>query len=302
MNILFITHKDYETTRTNLYHIRNVQPNADIYFYNDLYKDEKDAKECQLIRDLVKDIEPNIKDVYFTSENLGIKNSIPRALQWFYSNVSDGIIIEYDCIVSKQGFAFFEESFKRFSCDSDITSISANNITSTQSVEQLKFIKTIVTPIWGWASWRAEVEAWLNFKPRFDAEHKNEIKSIGMKHASAWLTRNQNSFQHHKTEASWSDRLVNYQLNKRKYSIVPSVNLVKNLGFNSKGTNSSATSIFANLKTGEYEKFTSEMAEVNFYYYENYFKMANKQQQRDLLLSKLNKKFIVQKLKKICRF
>jgi hypothetical protein len=302
MNILFITHKDYETTRTNLLHIRNVQPNADIYFYNDLYKDENDAKECQLIRNLVKDIDLNIKDVYFTSENLGIKNSIPRALQWFYSNVSEGIIIEYDCIVSRHGFNFFEEAFKRFSCDSDITSISANNITSSQSVEQLKFIKTIVTPIWGWASWRSEVEAWLNFKPQFDDTHKSEIKSIGMKHASAWLTRNQNAFQHHKTKASWSDLLVNYQLNKRKYSIVPSVNLVKNIGFNSKGTNSSALSIFSNLKTGKYESFASEAAQLNFDYYQNYFKMANEQQQRDLLLSKLNKKFIVQKLKKICRF
>ena len=75
MNILFITHKDYETTRTNLYHIYNVQPNANIYFYNDLYKDEKDAKECQLIRSLVNDVKLNIKDVYLTSENLGVKKN-----------------------------------------------------------------------------------------------------------------------------------------------------------------------------------------------------------------------------------
>ena len=63
------------------------------------------------------------------------------------------MVVEYDCIISAQGFAFIQEAFSRFS-DSEITSISVNNITSFGHTQKVEFIRTLVTPVWGWGSWR----------------------------------------------------------------------------------------------------------------------------------------------------
>ena len=65
MNILLITHKDFATTRMNFEHLTHLPFEKNIYFYNDLYKFESDAKECLEIRKLAVDNSDKIKDVYF---------------------------------------------------------------------------------------------------------------------------------------------------------------------------------------------------------------------------------------------
>ena len=297
MNILLITHKDFATTRMNFEHLANLPFEKNIYFYNDLYKFESDAKECLEIRQLAVDNSDKIKDVYFTDANLGLKESVPRALDWYFSEVKYGVVVEYDCIISPKGFQFLKEAFLRFSEDGEVTSISVANITSFDHIHKVDFIKTLVTPIWGWASWRSEVEKWRNFTPIFEDGFRQSIREIGQKHASDWLLRNQNAFANGKTHTTWSDKLINYQLNEKKFSIVPSTNLVRNVGFNSSGTNSKPGSIFENLSYGNFEEFSDIPSRTSEIYNREYFKLANTQQKADLLKSKLNLKYILSRLK-----
>lgn len=296
MNILFITHKDFETTRTNFEHIKKLPFEKKIFFYNDLYRDENDAIECEMIRKLALDNSNIIEDFFFTDRNLGIKNSVPTALDWFFSEIEFGVVVEYDCIISAQGFAFIQEAFSRFSGDNDITSISVNNITSFGHTQKVEFIRTLVTPIWGWGSWRGEVEKWRKNTPKFGEDFHRVIRGIGQKNATDWLLRNQIAFKQGKTLTTWSDALVNYQLNEEKFSIVPSVNLVQNIGFNASSTNSKPGSVFSNMGLGDFDEFSEQRSITSSFYDQRYYALANSQQKADLLKAKLNLKYILSRI------
>lgn len=296
MNILFITHKDFETTRMNFEHIKKLPFDKKIYFYNDLYRCEKDAFECELIRKLALDNTDIIRDFFFTERNLGIKYSVPTALDWFFSEIEFGVVVEYDCIISAQGFAFIQKAFSRFSGDSEITSISANNITSFGHTQMVEFIRTLVTPIWGWGSWRTEVEKWRKYTPRFGEDFHRVIRNIGQKNATDWLLRNQLAYKQGKTRTTWSDALINYQLNEGKYSIVPSVNLVQNVGFDIASTNSKPGSVFSNMSVGSFDKFSDQRSIASNFYDQRYYALANSQQKADLFKAKLNLRYILSRI------
>lgn len=299
MNILFVTHKDIETTRKNLNHILRLPFEKNIYFYNDLGVSERDLNESLMIRRLATEYRDNINDVFFTDTNLGIKKSIPAALAWFFSEVTFGVIVEYDCIVSKGGFRFISEAERRFSSYDNITSISANNITKSDFVSELKFLNGSVTPIWGWASWRSEVEKWLAYQPKFGFSLTQAIEKLNDTNAYEWLVRNQSAYEKGLTKGTWSDRLINYQLNEGKLAIIPSTNLVTNIGFENGTLNSRKGSLFANMKIGNYEKFTNDVCGESKTYNEKYFKLANIQQKRDLRREKLRLSYIINKLKRL---
>ncbi|MGC8567609.1 MAG: hypothetical protein ACP5M8_08220, partial [Caldisphaera sp.] len=50
----------------------------------------------------------------FREENLGINKAIPGAIDWFFENEEQGIILEEDIYMSLSGFLFLEKMLNKF--------------------------------------------------------------------------------------------------------------------------------------------------------------------------------------------
>jgi len=109
---------------------------------------------------LVESIRENVIDAInwdcevhtnFSVANLGCKHSVHQAVQWFFGCVSDGIVLEDDCIPSPKFFDYATEMLNLYRDVSSIATIGARNeipqFNSPKSVYCSKFF------CWGWASW-----------------------------------------------------------------------------------------------------------------------------------------------------
>lgn len=50
----------------------------------------------------------------FRDENLGCKRAVSSAIDWFFSHVEEGIILEDDCVPDQSFFPFCQELLERY--------------------------------------------------------------------------------------------------------------------------------------------------------------------------------------------
>src|SRR5680860_58582 len=66
----------------------------------------------------------------FRNENLGCKIAVSSAVNWFFENEEEGIIIEDDCLPGVSFFEFCRELLEYYRNDNRIMMISGNNFQS----------------------------------------------------------------------------------------------------------------------------------------------------------------------------
>ena len=100
--ILFIIfNRPFETKRV-FDSIRNARP-KELYVAADgpRLNNINDNENSKLTREIVKNIDwdCNVKYLY-REDNLGCKKAVSTAIDWFFENVEEGIIIEDDCWIA----------------------------------------------------------------------------------------------------------------------------------------------------------------------------------------------------------
>jgi hypothetical protein len=87
----------------------------------------------------------------FLDRNNGCKLAVSSAIQWFFSQVNEGIVLEDDCIPNNLFFDFVEEMLITHKSNKDVATISGRNeyaeYKSKDAIFSSKFF------CWGWASW-----------------------------------------------------------------------------------------------------------------------------------------------------
>src|SRR3989344_3134899 len=77
-------------------------------------KPEEDAL-CRETRAVFNNIDWDCKVFKkFNSKNLGVKNGMVSAIDWFFEHVDRGIILEDDCLPEVSFFRFCEELLKKY--------------------------------------------------------------------------------------------------------------------------------------------------------------------------------------------
>lgn len=174
----------------------------------------------------------------FREKNLGCKNAVSRAISWFFENEEMGIILEDDCLPTQGFFWFCEELLVRHKDDDMIGMICGRNDLGKYFPKGCKtHFFTSRSFAWGWASWRRVAE---NFDADFIEKNPEEVieklqkTSLSqkmlvyrMKNTKSILNKTVNSWAY-----PWGIRL---HINN-KLSIVPCLNLVKNIGWEAGAT------------------------------------------------------------------
>ncbi|MFM7217971.1 MAG: nucleotide-diphospho-sugar transferase [Bacteroidota bacterium] len=239
--ILFLIYNRPEHTGRVFEAIRKMKPEK-LYVAADGPKKGKagDSVACEAARAAATLIDwPCELKTFFREDNVGLSISIPEAIDWFFENEQEGIILEDDCLPSAGFFRFCEQMLDKYRGENRIAHINGSNflLGKKKGIKGSYYFSNIYHP-WGWATWK---RSWLHFDGEMN-ELEEFITNDKMRHVTdktAWrdayyglLTRTK------RKEIDTWDYAWYYSLWKhQRISVTPSVNLVCNIGFGSDATN-----------------------------------------------------------------
>lgn len=226
----------------------------------------QDKDKCARVRQVVEagiDWDCEFKFLIHES-NLGCFEAVKSALDWFFNQVEQGIILEDDTLPSKTFFQYCDELLHRFVNDSSIWSISGFNFGLPMKEKQGSIFRYRFMNMWGWATWRRtynkvnyNLEGWKKAKDkRFYTSLvvQNNFFDTDLSWFQYWT--NMFYLVAMNKLNTWDFQWIYCQQLDKGYTIYPATNLISNLGFDKDATHTkNPDNILATLTAGEHSVF-----------------------------------------------
>jgi hypothetical protein len=255
--ILFLIFNRPEATEKVFNEIKKQKPKT-LFIAADGPRNYKNNEEdlCVKTRNIVLnniDWDCDVKTL-LREDNLGCGKAVSQAIKWFFENVEEGIILEDDCLPNESFFYFMQLMIDKYRNNPKVGIISGCNFINNKLRINETFYFSKYAYIWGWATWKEKIENY-DFKISdwksnwFDEQYYNfNLKEIEFwkKNFNEILEDNIDTWDFQLQWLCWKEKYIN---------IVPSKNLIKNIGFNNLATHTKNNDIwFANLKTYKIKK------------------------------------------------
>lgn len=185
----------------------------------------------------------------YAEENMGTCMRQYTGFSWVFENEEQAIILEDDCIPNIDFFRFCDEMLEKYKNDERVMMVSGSNyLKKWDSGYSYHF--SSMGGIWGWGTWRrawekydVDIKAWGDLALR-----KNIHNKLGWEmyqhRKEAWDSLYMNSSKAKTWDFQWwFARTINNGL-----TILPNVNLVSNIGFDSSAVHTTASSPNVNLE------------------------------------------------------
>ena len=175
----------------------------------------------------------------YSDTNLGCAKRVQTGLDYVFENENMAIILEDDTLPDPSFFNFCEELLERYKDDFRVAHISGCNLHSDAVNFKESYCFSSIVNIWGWATWK---RAWNNYDINM-ASWNNEVKESFI---SQWCPHRQSHegirkmFDLHCNNEdpwTWDSQWVYACWKMNGLSIVPSINLVSNLGIGPDASN-----------------------------------------------------------------
>jgi hypothetical protein len=217
-----------------------------------------EAQKCEEVRKIVGRVDwPCQVKTLLRAENLGCRRAVSSAINWFFDNEAEGVVLEDDCLPAQSFFWFCQELLTRFRDDERVWQICGTaflaNVLSRGRSDSYIFSK--YGPIWGWASWR---RAWSHYDP--------DIRAWPLMREISWLNSVYENSIERRVRLELGNKLFRNEIDTWDYqwgfiknyqnalSVIPRRNLVANIGFGPEATHTTAENILA----------PSEMSDITF--------------------------------------
>jgi hypothetical protein len=241
--------------------------------------DEEKVRQC---REIIERVDWDCEVIKkYPEQNIGARNSVPEGVQWVFSQVEDCIFLEDDCLPDQSFFSFCESLLEYYRDDERIVHINGGNFLFNQvPVSDSYYFSRYMFTGYGWASWK---RAWkyydLDMRSLPDFEEKNLLNFV-------FDDPDEKEFWTRKFREVYSGELISYCYpiffagwSQSGLSIMPSVNLVSNLGFRADAvhTNTAYERMYlANIPRGSIQrithpKFLVRHKDADRYLFEIYF-------------------------------
>ena len=238
--ILFLVFNRPDVTQRVFEAIRDARPPR-LYIAADGPRIDRPDEEalCEQTRQIVSNIDwPCEISTLFRDENLGCRVGVSTAIDWFFEHEEEGIILEDDCLPDESFFVYCEELLDTYKNAPDIMAISGDYFHGEARRPETSYYFSRYNHCWGWASWR---RAWQLYDR--DMSRWPELRNSG------WLTDisgGHSDFSRYWTYVfdkayageidSWAYRWLFSCWIHHGLTALPSVNLVKNIGFGDAAT------------------------------------------------------------------
>ncbi len=154
--VLFLIFNRPETTEQVFSAIKKAQPPR-LYIAADGPRSEypNDAESCDISRAIATNVDWDCEvKTLFQDQNLGCRLAVSGAVDWFFEQETEGIILEDDCLPDQSFFLFCQELLEQYRDDTRIMQIGGTNYQFGKKRTNYSYYFSRYGHLWGWASWR----------------------------------------------------------------------------------------------------------------------------------------------------
>lgn len=229
--ILFIVFNRPDTTKEVFEAIRLSKPSK-LYISADGPRQNLpcEIELCNVVRAIVKDVDwPCEVKTLFREKNLGCKVGVSSAIEWFFQNETEGIILEDDVLPNSEFFIFCHKMLERFRDDKRVMMITGNNLLGANVVSNEYYFSEFYS-IWGWATWRRSWESYdVGIKDWPNPEMISYLKRRFNKKMFQYYFSCFNMIRNNEID-TWDHQWTYNCIFNSGYCIVPRANLIRNIG------------------------------------------------------------------------
>lgn len=211
-----------------------------------------EAEKCAATRAIIERVDWDCEILTnFSDVNLGCKRRVSSGIDWVFEQVEEAIILEDDCLPDPTFFRYCQELLERYRHDQRVGLISGDNFQFGHRRNDDSYYFSKYVHIWGWASWRdrwagsydvtmvkwpsIRDEAWL-----FDM--------LGNAREARFWNRIFERVYRGEID-TWDYQWVFTNWVEARSTILPTRNLISNIGFDANATHTTGDSELANLAT-----------------------------------------------------
>ena len=190
-----------------------------------------EAEKCREVRDYVLshigwDCEVKTR---FLDRNAGCRRAVSSAVDWFFSEVEEGIILEDDCLPGRDFFRFAAAALAFYRDDPRIMHINGSAFACPDISPWCAYFYRYAH-VWGWASWR---RAWKNYDvdlKNFDPKRLFDVFPDDPKQAACWNGICRNVLAEKRGFDTWDFQWTYAIMARGGWCLSPVRNLVSNIG------------------------------------------------------------------------
>lgn len=248
--VLFLIFNRPELTSRVFSAIREAKP-AKLYVAADGPRTEiaDEPERCLETRAIMNQVDwPCDVRTFYRGENVGCKRAVSSALDWFFENEEEGIILEDDCLPNPEFFDFCSELLDRYRDTSEVHHISGINLQNGIQRGEGSYYFSVLPHIWGWATWR---RAWNFYDVALygdGPEARNDVVETTFQspeEKAFWLVALDSVASGHLD--TWDIQRCYSMWRNQGIAILPNRNLVSNLGFGPDATHTKSRSPLAEM-------------------------------------------------------
>jgi hypothetical protein len=169
----------------------------------------------------------------YLERNAGLQHAVVSAIDWFFDHVTEGIVLEDDCVPAPDFFPFAGELLDRYAHTTQVMHVSGLNMRPGTTFDPYSYGFAGVGHIWGWATWRrawrlydGALTDWPAMRCECGPGAPRLRRVLGRKFAAAHAGR----------KFTWARAWYYSTVRHGGLAIVPAVNLVRNVGFGADAT------------------------------------------------------------------
>ena len=173
----------------------------------------------------------------YSKKHLGIRRNIVESINWVFETSNKVIVLEDDLLVNISFFLFCKKLLQKYENNDRVISISGNNFQFGKTKTRNSYYFSRYIHSWGWATWKRawrlyddEMKDWTKLKK------KNYLKSYLSKPISAIYWNNIFNLTSEREIDSWAYCWTYTAFKNKKLTIIPSKNLISNMGYGGKAT------------------------------------------------------------------
>lgn len=241
--VLLIIFKRPQTTKKVLESLSKVKPSR-LYVAMNAPRDnvKGELEKCLETRKLINTInwQCNIQTL-IRNNNLECGESIKTAIDWFFENEEEGIILEDDIVPDMDFYDYCDYMLEKYRNSDLIQQITGwNYLNKNKNINyKYSYYYSCITSSWGWCTWK---KIWIDFDVSMKGIVWNNIKEKLIKKGfpSYSIRYYKYIFDRVKEEIyglnTWDYQFLFNMIDKDRYSISPTYNMINNVGFGKDAT------------------------------------------------------------------
>ena len=235
--VLLITFNRPQYTRKVLETILAAQP-QDLYVFQDGAREgnAEDGVKCREVRRIVTSLTEDAHTrvhTFYSDRNLGCGSGPASALDWFFQQVEQGIVLEDDCLPNPDFFPYCAELLEKYKDDERVGFIGGSNYGYHTDAAESYVFGSGHHQTWGWAAWRRTWELFDYFLKGWDTGMFRKIIRPyypSLRQREYWIRIYEKVKIDQMEGSCWDYQFYFANWKNEALAICPAVNLVENIG------------------------------------------------------------------------